>query len=71
VWLWRDGHLTNTRDGDREFIYLHFMNFVSARWTATGERAAWHGLSPLVHFDARAFTTGAFRIDRDGFHLVA
>jgi hypothetical protein len=71
VWLWRDGHLTNTRDGDREFIYLHFMNFVSARWTATGGRAAWQGRSPLVHFDAGAFTGGAFRIDRDGFHRVA
>ncbi len=71
VWTWRDGHLTNARDGDREFIYLHLMNLVSARWVRHGEVAAWRGKSPLVHFDATAFTTGAFRIDRDGFHLVA
>jgi hypothetical protein len=71
VWTWRDGRLTNARDGEREFIYLHFMNFISARWTRAGEVAAWRGRSPLVHFDPTGFTTGAFRIDRDGFHRLA
>jgi hypothetical protein len=26
-WYWREGHLTNDRDGDRGFPYLHFMMY--------------------------------------------
>jgi hypothetical protein len=32
VWYWKEGNITNDRDGSREFIYLHFMNFRSIRW---------------------------------------
>ena len=31
-WFWRRGRLTNETDGDREFLYLHFMRWQSGRW---------------------------------------
>jgi len=44
VWYWRDGRVTNARDGDRAFLYLHFMNFKSSRWRHDGTRAPWEGM---------------------------
>jgi hypothetical protein len=46
-WFYRDGHVTNSRDGDREFIYLHLMNFKSSRWRHDGTRAPWEGLTAI------------------------
>lgn len=43
-WYYRDGHITNNRDGEREFIYLHFMNFKSSQWRHDGTRAPWEAL---------------------------
>lgn len=43
-WYYRDGHITNHRDGEREFIYLHFMNFKSSQWRHDGTRAPWEAL---------------------------
>ncbi len=31
-WLWRDGHLTNDSDGNREFPYFHFLIWKSREW---------------------------------------
>lgn len=31
-WFWRQGRLTNDRDGAHEFLYLHFMRWQSRRW---------------------------------------
>ena len=28
-WFWRRGRVTNEYDGDREFLYLHFMRWQS------------------------------------------
>jgi len=71
-WLWKDGHLTNTRDGDREFMYLHFMNWKSARWLPkelrrSGGRAAWEDNEKVSYVGHRDVPNG-FRISRQGFH---
>jgi hypothetical protein len=34
VWYWRAGSVRNWRDGEREFPYLHFMNFKEHRCVA-------------------------------------
>ena len=44
-WYWKDGNVTNARDGDRRFIYLHLMNFKSSRWRHDGTKAPWEGRS--------------------------
>jgi len=43
VWYYRDGVITNNRDGDRNFMYLHFMNFKSSQWRHDGIKAPWEG----------------------------
>jgi len=68
-WQWRRGHLTNSRDGEREFLYLHFMNWKSSRYLRkyTGEDAAWETLDRLVHFDVKP-DVEEWRMTRRGFH---
>jgi hypothetical protein len=67
-WFWRRGRLTNERDGDREFLYLHFMRWQSAHWIndppVPGE-AAWVGCD-IIHLDWRAAADG-FCISPRGF----
>ena len=57
-WFYRDGRITNSRDGDREFIYLHLMNFKSSRWRHDGTRAPWEGVVPVCRATARDMETG-------------
>ena len=65
TWFYKSGHITNSRDGDRKFIYLHFMNFKSSRYRHDGSTAPWENgevcLSPGIgtQFDS-------FKIDKDG-----
>ena len=69
VWFWRNGKLTNDHDGERGFLYLHFMNWKSATWLKKfrGEKAAWQDLRVLNHVPSGQERNG-FRIDREGFH---
>ena len=41
VWFYKNGRITNARDGNRNFIYLHLMNFKSSRWRHDGTSAPW------------------------------
>lgn len=66
-WFWRDGRLTNECDGRREFLYLHFMRWQSARWIndppVPGE-AAWVGRD-IIHLDWQLAADG-FCISPEG-----
>lgn len=42
-WNYKNGSITNDRDGERKFIYLHFMNFKSYQWRHDGTLAPWEG----------------------------
>jgi hypothetical protein len=68
-WFWRRGHLTNERDGDREFLYLHFMRWQSAHWINTppvpGE-AVWVGRE-IIHTEWRRAVSEGFCISPAGF----
>lgn len=68
-WYWKDGHLTNDRD-DREFMYLHFMNWKSGRWlpkNLRSEGAAWLKLDTLMYVDAIEAERRGFQISPAGF----
>ncbi|RYM33915.1 hypothetical protein ERX46_08090 [Brumimicrobium glaciale] len=39
-WYYKNGSVTNNRD-DREFMYIHFMNFKSSQWRHDGTKAPW------------------------------
>lgn len=71
VWYWRNGKVTNDQNGERQFMYLHFMNYVSARWMdpSYGNQAPWSALKKLVNFDTVLAERG-FRIDVHGFSLL-
>ena len=71
TWYWKDGRLTNKTDGDREFLYLHFMNYKFARsiHPSFGTEAPWQKLSKLLNFDPKDIGTGRIRIDKQGFNL--
>jgi len=43
TWYYKDGIITNKRDGDKSFIYLHFMNYKSSKWRHDGTKAPWDG----------------------------
>lgn len=68
-WFWRCGQLTNERDGERQFLYLHFMRWQSARWINDpphpGE-AAWVGRE-IVHTDWHTAHSEGFCISPVGF----
>ncbi|MBN46578.1 MULTISPECIES: DUF6625 family protein [unclassified Methylophaga] len=68
-WFWKDGHLTNDRD-NREFMYLHFMNWKSNRWLPKNLRdapAAWSSLDKLVQIDINQARQNGFQISPQGF----
>lgn len=71
VWYWKDGRIYNNMDGDREFIYLHFMNFRNARYMHPryGNRAYWADVEKLVHVRPEDISKGVV-IDRSGFRLL-
>jgi hypothetical protein len=71
-WFWRRGHLTSERDGDRDFLYLHFMRWKSTRWAnkppLPGE-GAWIGRE-LIHTDWRQAANDGFCISPAGFTSI-
>jgi hypothetical protein len=71
-WFWRRGRLTNERDGEREFLYLHFMRWQSAHWInnppVPGE-AIWVGRE-IIHFDWRRAAADGFCISPEGFASI-
>jgi hypothetical protein len=69
-WNWRNGRLTNDRDGDREFMYLHFMRWHSGRWMPerpAPTEAAWSGRDDIVQIDWRQAAREGFSINPEGF----
>ena len=70
-WFWKRGRLTNERDGERDFLYLHFMRWQSARWIndppQPGE-AAWVGRD-IIQMDWRRAADG-FCVSPAGFAAI-
>ncbi len=71
-WFWRRGKLTNERDADREFLYLHFMRWKSDQYSAASSapgQGAWLRPPRLVNVDWRAAVDG-FCISPAGFTCI-
>jgi len=71
VWFWKDGRVTNNKDKNKEFIYIHFMNYKHPRYLPAkyGSTAFWDTLPKLVHLKTEDIIKGV-RIDRYGFHKI-
>jgi hypothetical protein len=73
-WYWIKGHLTNERDGEREFLYLHFMRWRSLRYMLEPKiegEGAWLQLNRLVNIDWQLASSSGFCISREGFLPIA
>ncbi len=73
VWYWKDGKLWNDRDGDRQYLYLHLMNFKAARFIDKriyGSAATWESLDSIMNFRWDEVGSRTVRIDRSGIRLV-
>lgn len=70
-WYWRDGKVTNSRDGGREFLYLHFMNFRSGRYRGPrfGPTAPWDELAQVNRVKPGDYRRG-FKISLAGFEAL-
>lgn len=72
LWHWRNGTLTNTDDGDRQFLYLHFMtwkadfNRRAAADRASGSVAA----EAVLQVDWRDAEDEGFQVSPAGFALI-
>jgi hypothetical protein len=66
-WFYRDGEITNSRDGDRKFIYLHFMNFKSSQWRHDGTKAPWEGKRQICFANKEDMKNGLI-ISENGIH---
>jgi hypothetical protein len=69
-WYYRDGSITNSRDGGREFIYLHLMNFKSSRWRHDGTRAPWERVDHICRASPHDMEAGIV-IDDSGIAPAA
>jgi len=72
VWYWRQGTLTNELDGRTEFIYLHFMNFISGRWMSSHyrERLLWRDREKIIFVTPQQMRQNGLKIDWYGFHAL-
>lgn len=74
LWSWKNGRLTNTADGEREFLYLHVMRWKSLRHAAAtlaATEGAWTRLDRIVKFDWRHAGRDGFCISPDGITAAA
>lgn len=65
VWFYKDGIITNNRDGSRQFMYLHLMNFKNSQWRHDGTKAPWEGLKQICNAREEDMIKGII-IDKNG-----
>ena len=71
TWYWKDGIVTSPKNHDRQFICMHFMNYVSARYMDPryGTVAPWCNIVSLVNVSADQAQFG-FSIGLRGFNIL-
>ena len=65
TWFYIDGNITNSRDEESEFMYLHFMNFKNSQWRHDGTKAPWEGKEKICFAKPEDMTNG-IKIDING-----
>lgn len=74
VWFWRNGIVTNIDDGDRQFLYFHFMAYkhsqFSTREPTVEGKAPWELLDQIVQIDWRLAAAEGFQIGPQGIRAL-
>lgn len=65
VWYYKNGIITNERDGERSFLYLHFMNYKSSQWRHDGTKAPWEGKNKICFAKPEDLING-IKISKEG-----
>lgn len=65
VWYYIDGKITNNRDENKEFMYLHLMNFKNSQYRHDGTRAPWSNKEIICFAKSDDMTLGVI-IDESG-----
>lgn len=68
-WFYKDGNITNSRDKNRNFLYLHFMNFKSSKYRHDGSIAPWEGLGKVCYASKSDMIKGLSINDKGIFPL--
>jgi hypothetical protein len=68
-WTYKNGVIRNTRDGERNFMYLHFMNFKSSQWRHDGTKAPWEGKA-CCFATLEEMRNSGLRIDPSGINAL-
>lgn len=68
--LWQEGHLTEPRNAQPEYAYLHFMLWRSSRYRRKGKIAPWENLGAVMHADWQDAAAHGFEISTQGFTLA-
>jgi hypothetical protein len=72
VWFWKDGVISNAHNLDRQYLYLHLMNFQSMRWTTAECRRShlpWKD-NPDCRFTATGEEVHGVQIDWNGIRAL-
>lgn len=69
-WYWKDGRLTNDKDGDKHFLYLHFMHWKGGWWPRQCGNAQWEKLDRLVHLKRFELLKEFVSMNADFFQLI-
>ena len=69
TWYYKHGIITNSRDGQRNFIYLHFMNFKNSRWRYDGTKAPWENKSSVCFAEVSDMEQG-IEISEKGIYPI-
>ena len=79
-WIWRHGVLSNEHyrsAEERSFLYLHFMNWHSARWLPQQDRVSADAISPwercgdIVKLDWRLAASSGFMVSQFGIEPIS
>jgi len=68
-WYYKDGEITNSRDGDRRFMYLHFMNFKNSQYRHDGSKAPWEGKEQICFAEVEDMEKG-LKINNNGIFPI-
>lgn len=68
IWTYRNGVIRNNRD-DRNFMYLHFMNYKSSKWRHDGTKAPWEDKVSIYHIQPQDISAG-IQIDLKGINRI-
>ncbi len=58
LWYYKNGTITNSRNKQRAFMYLHFMNFKSSKYRLDSTKAPWEDLDEICKVSVKDMSTG-------------